>query len=116
MYHSEKCKVLNSKMKNSFINQYVNNNAIKTVNDLDTKKQNDIKINKDSIIDNNKIFKNQLEIDDYILELCKMNKNLLDNKLNFIRQIRDLYANNNIKIKKNHLVYIYTIKFKLFSI
>ena len=31
--HSEKCKVLKSKMKNSFINHYVKNNAIKTVCD-----------------------------------------------------------------------------------
>ena len=100
MHHSEKCKVLKSKMKNSFINQYVNNNGIKTVNDSDTKKQNDIKNNKDSNIDNNKNYKNQFEIDEYILDLCKINKNLLDNKLIFIRQLRDLYDNNNIKIKK----------------
>ena len=38
MHHTEKCKELKSKMKNSFINQYVNNNGIKTVNDSDTKK------------------------------------------------------------------------------
>ena len=107
MNHSEICKVLKSKMKNSFINQYVNNNGIKTGNDSDSKKQNDIKNNKDSIIDNNKNFKNQFEIDEYILDLYQINKNLLDNKLIFIRQFRDLYDNNNIKIKKNHLVYIY---------
>ena len=63
------------------------------------------------ILEKAKKCKTSGEIDKLVLNICKQNKNLLNKQKSFIRNFTPLYAK--IKIKDNHLKYLYT-KYKKF--
>ena len=47
------------------------------------------------------------EVDSYILERCKQNKEYLSTTQNFIKSFKEIYRNNNLELKENHLNYLY---------
>ena len=58
------------------------------------------------ILEKAKKCKTSGEIDKLVLNICKQNKNLLNKQKCFIKNFKPLYAK--IKIKDNHLKYLYT--------
>ena len=42
-----------------------------------------------------------------LLEECKQNKDYLSINQNFIKSFKEIYTNNNLELKENHLNYLY---------
>ena len=104
--HSDICK----KLKQSKNSEKEINEDIQTDNiDIQKKKENS---SDDSNETNKKSFKDMhfnsvKELDSYVLEECKQNKEYLSTNQNFIKSFKEIYTNNNLELKENHLNYLY---------
>ena len=52
-------------------------------------------------------FNSVKELDSYLLEECKQNKEYLSTIQNFIKSFTEIYTKNNLELKENHLNYLY---------